>query len=1020
MYVSFDPFLLLFWVFITSFIPGAIFALGLFNKTNLRFFEKVLIGFGIGFAAPAFIFFMLAIIGISYSFTIALLCVGIFYALSIGLFLREKVSIDFKKLLNFENKAELIIPVLIILLLFVTYFVRMQSYSPVFQELDPYYYAFSASQLITIGSNPVNDQTAWYPVLEVDHKRFSFIGDLEAIWYSFYTGGGTYDKYIMSLVSGQYPPIAAALAVFFVYLLVSVAYKREWGLIAAAIFSFLPMFLIKTSAGEMESQPFAFFAISFFLAAYLFAFRQKDLKFFALAGFAYGIVTLGSASEVLIFSSLFLFIIFHSLVLAFTKDEKYLKEFVMQNLVVVLIGPIFIKAVLLDGLWLNAFNATNGLLFVFALAFAYCLSLVKTRIKDVEVLFYVFCGAIVIGLILFAFTPMGQLLKDAVLRGIATGQFNDPLQRTIAEQGNAGSNFSGEIGFIAFSPDGVAAAFVKDSSSIFFGLIKSLADVIYLPFAYVINASFSLITSLINTAFGTNLSYTEKIPSMMMFILFLFIVFFIISFIKLTKGDDNFSIFFVSLILLPTIIGLLKTKYSIYSGYLVAIAFGFVLGEAFDFFSKYIKKPENRSYLYYGFAVFASIIVIGQFSASWAPAILQGSSLVRFQDNPLAAQPKFQQICSDLRQLGADDQMICAVGTDPVALANSDINIQYNSVLCYLSLSSNPIDLLRYGFDSNKIPSDDLVLFRQRCSVLAPYWISSMEWISKNTPAGSRVMSWWDYGHWINYFGNRNAVIRNEHLSPEMIGEVAHVYVDGSTDELRKLMKEYGSQYALFDSELVLSGPSNFGGKYGALNYLSCARDNETNVSISPGNSMCEVEHLWETIYFPQNPNENDMCVISARDQKFGMVAYKLVYGLQKDQMVISNIVPAYCIGDAVLATSETVSATYYLDRTDDTGDLVLNKAVILPPRGTSNAINYDKNIVLIPSHTRDDPIAVSDLVYTYDQIWLENGEVKSGYEDRKGKFYDSNLYKAYFLGELEGFSQVYTNSDVKMYMSDN
>ncbi len=34
---------------------------------------------------------------------------------------------------------------------------------------------------------------------------------------------------------------------------------------------------------------------------------------------------------------------------------------------------------------------------------------------------------------------------------------------------------------------------------------------------------------------------------------------------------------------------------------------------------------------------------------------------------------------------------------------------------------------------------------------------------------------------------------------------------------------------------------------------------------------------------------------------------------------------------------------------------------------------------------------------------------VASGYEDRKGKFYDSALYRALFLNDLPGFTQVYS-----------
>jgi hypothetical protein len=50
--------------------------------------------------------------------------------------------------------------------------------------------------------------------------------------------------------------------------------------------------------------------------------------------------------------------------------------------------------------------------------------------------------------------------------------------------------------------------------------------------------------------------------------------------------------------------------------------------------------------------------------------------------------------------------------------------------------------------------------------------------------------------------------------------------------------------------------------------------------------------------------------------------------------------------------------------------------------------------------------------------MWVENGAITSGYEDRKGKFYDSNIYKALFLNDLPGFELVYTSPGgaVKIY----
>src|SRR5208283_1843482 len=41
------------------------------------------------------------------------------------------------------------------------------------------------------------------------------------------------------------------------------------------------------------------------------------------------------------------------------------------------------------------------------------------------------------------------------------------------------------------------------------------------------------------------------------------------------------------------------------------------------------------------------------------------------------------------------------------------------------------------------------------CNTIEPYWLNAMLWIRQNVgPNAPRVLSWWDYGDWINWFGN--------------------------------------------------------------------------------------------------------------------------------------------------------------------------------------------------------------------------------------------------------------------------
>ena len=154
---------------------------------------------------------------------------------------------------------------------------------------------------------------------------------------------------------------------------------------------------------------------------------------------------------------------------------------------------------------------------------------------------------------------------------------------------------------------------------------------------------------------------------------------------------------------------------------------------------------------------------------------------------------------------------------------------------------------------------------------------------------------------------------------------------------------------------------------------------------------------MWENIYVPLAENPNAQCIISEASNKTGIFVF---YSLNRDQFgnVIGLGSPAYCMGKTILASGQESIATYYLDRNQENGDLKLNKAFLL---GTGTISDSNGNPV-VQSFT---------LLYTKDPIWVENGEVKDGYEDRKGKYYDSNLYKAFFLKELPGYQLVYESS---------
>ncbi|MFH1785377.1 MAG: STT3 domain-containing protein [Candidatus Micrarchaeota archaeon] len=1001
MFLSFDLVLLLAWVFVSAFLPGAILSFSILHKSEFNFLEKLMVGFAIGFVLlPLIPFLLYLLLGIKYTYELALLSVGLLYIISIALFVKNKlhenitlpdVSILKTHGKNFEIQTEHLISLGLLLVLVVTYLIRIGSYGPIFMELDPYFYTYSATQILSVGENPFNDSTAWYPISEVDHRGIPAISYLESVWYSLYTGGGEYNNMLLAAIASTYPPLAAVLAVFFVYLLVSTATKREFGLIAAGLTTFIPVFVYKLAAGEQEVQPYAFFALLFFYAMYFLSIKKKELTYPLLASLAWVALALGSSSQIVALVGVLLFTISYSiLVFLRDEDESMLKHLLQINVIIYVIGVLLGSTIIKSFFETGSIYLGNAVTFLIPILFVGILYLVKQKLPKQQQT--IALGIILILGLLIYLSPFGANIKDLGRSVFQIAQYNAPLDRTIAEQGIASTVFGSQIGFIAQEYS------LSQNSSIF----DSLAFLVLVPFSILSNLILSIFVSIINLVLGTSIPYNEKTTSLLLFWFLLFILSSVYSLWRfIQKKDDGLFLFFLAILLPPFIVGLLKAKYTIYAAVLFAIAIGVTIGQA----GKVLMESEQhalKSYAPFVIGIGFAFVVLQFAHMGLAPSFLWGSFQTLYQNDPNALASKFTQLCAATK-----DSEVCAAASDPLGYASLGTNYQYSQKLCMLSIFSSPT----YLQDPSKAPPWEPPAAYLRCTRLATYWVDSMEWIKVNLDTDARVISWWDYGHWLNYFGERNAVVRNEHLSHEMIGNVANGYLDSTPEELIEIMKSYGSEYALFDIELVAGGNS-LGGKYGALNYLSCAYNNETTVLKSPGESECEAEHLWETIFVSQIP-----CTISDLTGKTGYTAYKLSVGDttipfypsqcigQTDQQVIDyckavyQSVPTYCVGDATLVTGQTVPATYYLNETYSNGDLKINKAQL----GLAGQVGSTAHFGQVTQVT---------LFYTNDLVWLDNGVIKAGYEDRKGKFYDSNLYRAMFLGEIPGFTLVYSSSD--------
>ena len=69
------------------------------------------------------------------------------------------------------------------------------------------------------------------------------------------------------------------------------------------------------------------------------------------------------------------------------------------------------------------------------------------------------------------------------------------------------------------------------------------------------------------------------------------------------------------------------------------------------------------------------------------------------------------------------------------------------------------------------------------CNQVPKYWLDATAWMAANVgPYGPRILSWWDYGDWINWYGNSNAVLRGDNSVAYADYQAAAHYVFSAQD----------------------------------------------------------------------------------------------------------------------------------------------------------------------------------------------------------------------------------------------
>ncbi len=274
------------------------------------------------------------------------------------------------------------------------------------------------------------------------------------------------------------------------------------------------------------------------------------------------------------------------------------------------------------------------------------------------------------------------------------------------------------------------------------------------------------------------------------------------------------------------------------------------------------------------------------------------------------------------------------------------------------------------------------------CNQVPGQWLSAMAWASKNVgPTAPRILSWWDYGDWINWFGNSYAVIRGDNSVASYDYQVAAQYVLGTNDSygsnaLSHFMDSAQAEYVLFDDQLLP--------KWSALDFLACVDINQTSQAFATsagqqysqpfliGTSQCEISHDPVDLNIPSSPAISDYCSFSN-----------------------SSVTAVYAIMTVGLTVPQLVNQTYCVSTTP-TKNNVLN---VYYPNGTK------ANLIVSatqPFYNGARQFSQGGSTYlSFTALYLPNAP-NNKITDAPTKFYNSDFYRGFFLGGIPKFQLVY------------
>ncbi len=1032
--------LVAFIAFLTAIIPGFLLALALLRQTGLHLMEIIIIGFIFGLvAAPVMTWMESYLISsihfFSFSLSLYLINTLVLTVIGLALCLWQGAFKDFRSEFlpkkgepqqpHMGKKVSWLVWAALIIIMLSVFATRMQSIgiAPKFFEFDPYFDMVDTNQILAFGQQLACDPSAW-PVPSTPqqcavgsvHRIEPIVPYLEAYWYSLSNSLGPNLNYLsttmMSDVGSLYPPIAAALLVFVIFMLIYHEYDEKLALIGAGLAATMPVLFTTFIAGEQLVEPWGIFALFFFFAAYMLAVKKPESKRLAIfAGLAFVSNFLGAHYYSVTAGVFAAYILAQGLVSVLRGDLK--KDFYKMNAIVIAVIVVFAIIFIPYGSTLGAFSSEIpiviigfpiiSLLAVWVVDFLTKAAAGKLQKSPLLVIALDLLSILPIVLVSFIIlTSLGLAFAIWIPPAIAAALLVVMmLRRSVKENMPLLSRYAVvsvimtiAVFAVFFTPLGspvqryiqLTRHFTTPSVPLF----MTVQEYALTGIAYNFGAA----------GLGPIASSIGGFPLVILAVMM--VALFLVE-LSIILRNSKTGVFYLAVSLIA-LAGFSEVKYLPHLGAVYIVLFCVMLGElaylaenrfklksatraenAIEQQGELLTKNEdiNKHYttmilgvgLFLLFSVFGLVYVLYNAIQKGMAGKARDYMLVLFF--VLVLVTGVSSLAKGSFFMGEGSSYADSIGS--AMLAGSAAT---QTQLC------NQISAAGYAIGS------DLY-----CNTIPQYWLNAMQWIRQNIgPSAPRVLSWWDYGDWINWFGNSNAVLRGDNNNPKADYAVAAQYVLGSKlgytpQTLANMMDHNQTEYVLMDQDLIQ--------KWSALNFLGCVHANLTSeeaaisagqgenppAPYATGGSTCELTHIPQMVLLP-------LAALVPTNSTQQSINYYCPF---------SNSTTQYIVGFLSPQSNATNQSQVCVDSTPNANGVL---QVYTSNHTKMNAVVQIAaylGVVYSQNPNTGQPVPFVE----YMMIYFPNGPNQT-ITDAPTQFYSSNYYKGFMLGNLTGFHEVY------------